>query len=205
MAQTSWPFENVDTSETQFSQWARNIGEGVKSSAGFELEPYADSSGMNVKVKSGQALIRGHYYNSTAEETLTIAAADATNPRIDRVVLQLDPSANSILLVVLTGTPGATPAAPELTQTDSNIYEISLATVAVAANATSIAPENVTDTRTMLLGVQDAFALLEGKVDVVNGTVTTASTSLTVVRNITLSTADPSGGADGDVWLKYTA
>ena len=25
------------------------------------------------------------------------------------------------------------------------------------------------------------------------------------VRNITLSTADPSGGADGDVWIKYTA
>jgi hypothetical protein len=27
---------------------------------------------------------------------------------------------------------------------------------------------------------------------------------LTVVRNITLSTSDPSGGSDGDVWLKYT-
>lgn len=38
-----------------------------------------------------------------------------------------------------------------------------------------------------------------------NGTVATASTSSTVVRNITLSTSDPSGGIDGDVWLKYTA
>lgn len=38
-----------------------------------------------------------------------------------------------------------------------------------------------------------------------NGTVSTASTSSTVVRNITLSTSDPSGGIDGDVWLKYTA
>jgi hypothetical protein len=37
-----------------------------------------------------------------------------------------------------------------------------------------------------------------------DGTVTTASTSSTVVRNITLSTSDPSGGSDGDVWLKYT-
>lgn len=37
-----------------------------------------------------------------------------------------------------------------------------------------------------------------------NGTVTTASTTATVVRNITLSTANPSGGIDGDVWLKYT-
>jgi hypothetical protein len=46
---------------------------------------------------------------------------------------------------------------------------------------------------------------LNGKVDETNGAVTTASTSLTVVRNITLSTGDPTGGADGDVWLKYTA
>jgi hypothetical protein len=44
---------------------------------------------------------------------------------------------------------------------------------------------------------------LSGKVEKVNGTVTTASTSSTVVRNITLSTSAPSGGMDGDVWLRY--
>lgn len=37
-----------------------------------------------------------------------------------------------------------------------------------------------------------------------NGTVTTASTSSGVVRNIYASTSAPSGGNDGDVWLKYT-
>lgn len=51
-------------------------------------------------------------------------------------------------------------------------------------------------------GLQTA---LDGKVDEVNGAVTTASTTLTVVRNITLSTSSPSGGMDGDVWLQYTA
>jgi uncharacterized membrane protein YdcZ (DUF606 family) len=45
---------------------------------------------------------------------------------------------------------------------------------------------------------------LNGKVNTVNGTVTTAATGSTVVRNITLSTANPSGGTDGQVWLKYT-
>lgn len=44
-----------------------------------------------------------------------------------------------------------------------------------------------------------------GLVSQTNGTVTTANTSATVVRNITLSTSDPTGGIDGDVWLKYTA
>jgi hypothetical protein len=46
---------------------------------------------------------------------------------------------------------------------------------------------------------------LDARVLETNGAVTTASTSLTVVRNITLSTGDPTGGSDGDVWLKYTA
>jgi hypothetical protein len=46
---------------------------------------------------------------------------------------------------------------------------------------------------------------LEARVLETNGAVTTAATDQNVVRNITLSTADPTGGADGDVWLKYTA
>jgi hypothetical protein len=46
---------------------------------------------------------------------------------------------------------------------------------------------------------------LDGKVDEVNGAVTTAATGSTVVRNITLSTSAPTGGMDGDVWLVYEA
>jgi hypothetical protein len=147
MAQTSWPFESIDTSETQFSMWASNIGQGVINDKGFELEPFADSSGMNVKVKTGQALVRGHYYDSTAQETLTIATADPTNPRIDRVVLRLDPSVNSVVLAVITGTPAGSPSAPALTQTVGAIYELPLALVAVAAAAATIGPGAVTDQR----------------------------------------------------------
>jgi hypothetical protein len=44
-----------------------------------------------------------------------------------------------------------------------------------------------------------------GLVSQTNGTVTTADTTSKTVRNITLSTSDPSGGIDGDVWLKYEA
>lgn len=46
---------------------------------------------------------------------------------------------------------------------------------------------------------------LEARLLKTNGAVTTAATDQNVVRNITLSTEDPSGGTDGDVWLKYTA
>lgn len=45
---------------------------------------------------------------------------------------------------------------------------------------------------------------LGARVNTTNGTVATATVGSAVVRNITLSTATPSGGMDGDVWLQYT-
>ena len=150
MAQSSWPFENIDTSETQFSQWARNIGEGVKTGSLNELEVFADSTGMQVKVKSGQAMVRGHYYQNTAEVTLTVTAADLSNPRIDTVLIELDPSANTIVLRVVAGTPGASPTPTALVQTDSGVYQFKLAEVLVATGAITITADAVTDGRTYL-------------------------------------------------------
>lgn len=56
-------------------------------------------------------------------------------------------------------------------------------------------------------GGSDEVLLAQSQISGLNAdlVMTTASTSSTVVRNITLSTSDPTGGADGDVWLKYTA
>ena len=150
MAQSSWPFENIDTSETQFSQWARNIGEGVKTGSLNELEVFADSTGMQVKVKSGQAMVRGHYYQNTAEVILTVTAADLSNPRIDTVLIELDPSANTIVLRVVAGTPAASPTPTALVQTDSGVYQFKLAEVLVAAGAITIIAGAVTDGRTYL-------------------------------------------------------
>lgn len=185
MAQTSWPFENVDTSETQFSQWARNIGEGVKQNTLDELEPFADSSGMQVRVSSGQALIRGHYYQNSAETTLAVTASDPTNPRIDNVVLELDPSANSVVLKVVAGTPASSPTAPAVVQTDGGIYQLKLAEVEVGAGVTGIAAEDVTDTRPMLTSAADLAPLLDTKVDL-------AVDVLTKTANYTLQASDTS-------------
>jgi hypothetical protein len=196
MAQTSWPFENIDTSETQFSQWARNIGEGVKQNTLDELEVYADSSGMQVKVKAGQALIRGHYYQSSAQEVLTIATAPVTNSRIDNVVLELDPSANHIQLVVVAGTPASTPVAPTLTQTDGGIYQIKLAQILVGPGVTTIAANKVTDTRTMLITTSDLvsdIATLESDVATLQTSkVPIAVAVSTKTGNYTLVAADTS-------------
>lgn len=162
MAQTSWPFEAVDTTETQYSRLLRYIGQGVIGVPGDNnLLAFGDSSGMNVKVKVvnslSLAIVRGFMYQSTAQETLTIQASEA-NPRIDSVVLSLDPSTNTIALAVIKGTAAVSPVAPTLTQTDTAVYQLCLANVSVPASATTISAGNVTDLRTFIGNVWTSSA-----------------------------------------------
>lgn len=151
MTQTSYPFDNQDTTETQYSQLFRRLqSTGVSGTpTGTELKVTANSSGMSVKVAAGFAIVRGHAYVSDAEETLTISAS-ATNPRRDLVVLRLDPSSNSVTLAVKAGTPAASPTDPALTQTENDVFEVPLARVEVPANAVTITSSNVTDRRTYI-------------------------------------------------------
>jgi hypothetical protein len=148
MTQTSFPFDGEDTTEGQYSQLFRRLqSTGVAGvPGGADLAVTADSSGMTVKVAPGFAIVRGHAYDNSAQETLTIPAA-STNPRRDLVVLRLDPSANSITLAVKGGTAGTSPSDPALTQTDEDVFEIALARIDVPANAVTITSSNVTDQR----------------------------------------------------------
>jgi len=106
-----------------------------------------DPVSLSVIVASGEGWINGFWCQNTADLTKTLGAADPTNPRIDRIILRLDTTDDfEITCEVLEGTPAAEPSAPELTQTAAT-YEISLAQVAVAAEATSVSDENITDER----------------------------------------------------------
>lgn len=149
MAQTSYPFDSTDTTEAQYSQLFRRLNTtGVAGTPGdSNVKAIGDSSGMNAKVSTGFAMVRGHFYKNDATVTLTISAANGSNPRKDLVVLRLDPTANSIVLAVVTGTAGASPSDPTLTQTDEGTYEFPIARVNVAANATTISAGNVEDLR----------------------------------------------------------
>lgn len=153
MAQQSWPFHNGTSGtpvlEDQWSIMARLwAASGVMGAPGdANLQVYANSSGRQVYVRTGRAAVRGHYYSSGAEEALTLAANGSGNPRIDRVVLRLDPAANSVLLAVKQGTPAGSPSAPALTQTDTGVWELPLARVTVANGAATISAGNVTDER----------------------------------------------------------
>lgn len=116
------------------------------------------------------------FYND-ATTSQVITTADVTNPRIDRVVVTVNDAAysgstNNVTFTVVAGTPAASPSAPA---TPSN--SISLATIAVAANATSIVAGNITDTRSLAssnlvtgLALPLAGGTLTGGVTVAPGT-----------------------------------
>lgn len=124
------------------------LGDGVVDGYANELLVFADNTGLQVKVSTGAAWEQGAYYENDAIKTLTITAPHATNPRIDRVVLELDWVANTITAKVIPGTAAVSPTAPPLTQTLGTLWQISLAQVAVAALPTSsIVAGNVTDER----------------------------------------------------------
>lgn len=152
MAELSFPFENVDVTETQFGSWASNFQNfGVKGIPGdSNLLVSGDNSGMQVRVAAGEAFVRGHYYQNTTQATVTLTAANASLPRIDAIVLELDITLNRIVLKAITGTAAASPSVPTLTQTTSGIYQLLLATVAVSAAQTSIVAGNVTDARSFM-------------------------------------------------------
>jgi hypothetical protein len=102
---------------------------------------------MDVSVSPGSAFINGYSYTLTDALALSLATADGSRPRIDRIVLRLDMPGRAINLAVLTGTPAATPSPPALTRT-SDIYELSLSDILISSAAITVSAGSITDTRT---------------------------------------------------------
>lgn len=124
----------------------RFLATGVIPDSLNELAVTADGSAMSVSLATGDGFVEGFFYRNDAALAKPIAAANATDPRIDTVVLRLDRVANSVVSAVVPGTAAASPVPPTLTQTDS-LYELPLADVRVPAAAGVIAAADVTDRR----------------------------------------------------------
>ena len=151
-------FQNAAASTTANSVWRDGVIPGTFSTS---LNAYRSlhvtensPTGSSVLVQAGHAVVtrtgQGLYVcpNSTAR-VVALDAADVTNPRIDRIVLQvldtaLGDGSTQVQIQAVTGSPSGSPVAPA-TPTGA----ISLATVAVAAAPTgnTIVNANITDTR----------------------------------------------------------
>jgi hypothetical protein len=114
------------------------------------LLPYADSSGLNVKIAAGFAVVDGVAVRSTAVETRTIGAGSGGGlSRVDTLVANLDFSATPIIqFAVIAGTPAATGAtAPSLALSGTVVYRWPICDVNVSPTASTILAGNVVDRR----------------------------------------------------------
>jgi hypothetical protein len=118
-----------------------------------ELQVVADSTGMQVKVSQGRCQIKGVFAKIKDADVsggiFTLGPftnADATNPRIDRVVLRANLSTGAITLQILAGTAAATPQPAAVTQNNST-WDLPLAQVYIPAASATIAPYQVMDER----------------------------------------------------------
>lgn len=135
--------------EDWWRDYARHfLTDGVLQGEQNNLEVFADSTGLQVKVRTGRWFGRSHWAKFTAQQTLAIDGNSSGNPRIDRIVVRVNAGANTMGVDVLKGTPASSPTAPVCATGASNIWEWSLARVAVANGATTIAAADVTDERT---------------------------------------------------------
>ncbi len=157
MAQTCYPFDagaGANVTENQWYKMARVWAlDGVVQDSGGgpvsgELGVFADSTGLQVKVRPGQAWGAGAFYENDTQFTLgPFAAAHPTLDRIDRVVVRIDWNANTGQLTVLGGAPAASPTPPQLALAPGQLLDLPLAQVRVRAGATIIGAGDVTDER----------------------------------------------------------
>ena len=152
MAEQSFPFENIDTTESQFSEWATNFQEtGVQGSpTGTELGITVTGSDLNLTIAAGQAFIRGHYYINTSDLVIAVPTA-GVNTRIDILVVELNPETNTIVTKLVSGEAvSADPVAPTLTQSATGIYQLPIATLTIPTSTVVITAGMLVDTRTFM-------------------------------------------------------
>lgn len=131
------------------------IGPGIVGADDLEVTERGAGANLSVDVAAGSAWVRGtdsatqptYRCRNDATVNLAIAAADATDDRLDLVVAEVRDAAFSGVstdwrLRVVTGTPAGSPSAPA---TPDNA--LVLATVSVPATDTTIANAQITDNR----------------------------------------------------------
>lgn len=181
---------------TLFAAW----GDGVISG---QLDNFAvtyDAAGLDIDIAAGCYLMDGQLVTLPTATDLTVSTANATNPRIDRVILRRVRTAGDtegkVTLMMKDGTAAASPAAPTLTD-DANTLEVSLAQIRVNALATTVA--SVTDERTYVLTAVEKNPTLQGVTRTEPGA-TALSTTAASIAALAQSIALVSG-----VWYTITA
>lgn len=210
MALMTWPLTSDGAGAVTYTanEWRTLLTnlftEGILGAGSFAVTQRAAGANMQLDIAAGVAVLtgddaagQGRYLiraDAADTEAVTISTANPTNPRIDRVGIQLrDPSeggsaGRDAIFSVVAGTAAASPSAPAA----PNSF-LTLALVTVPAGTTSILDANITDSRTasrLVHEVVDASALAVNTVSLeemktVQGCSVTRSTNQTLTAGTT--------------------
>lgn len=146
MAETSGPFDGTDLAEADWELMLAHAINGVTGTPGGS-QLFASATGTRgVAITAGSALVRGHWYKSDATVTVTSGSNGASASRIDRAVLRLNRSANTIVQAVIAGTAGS--GLPPTPADGGTTTEIPIWRWTIAPSATSVT--SITDERPWL-------------------------------------------------------
>lgn len=178
-----------------------------------DVTTYNSSLTINVNGKRAAYYTPGSSYDRTADITVPTKASDigALPDTTDYVSYTEDSAVEDVTNInadLLQGHNAAYFA------TASDVSTLS-STVVTMGNSVNTLNTKVTNNSNSITGMQEDISILQNKViekmGINGGTMTgeliaqnNANYTTAQVRNIIISTAAPSGGGNGDIWIKYT-
>lgn len=140
------------TADDMNRPYSRVISDGVfatnEGTPSRDLKVVSTGSGMRVTVQAGQGIFAHKWFELTTPVIITVPSNLSLYSRVDSVIAQIDKRATGRAgnIVYRTGTPAATPQAPEI-NTDAHVIEYRVANVRVAPGANTITNAVITDLR----------------------------------------------------------
>jgi hypothetical protein len=195
VAETYWPFDSGSGASSGEDRWYAMAPlwalDGPTTAAGLLVTIL---SGRNLQVAIGDAWVHGGFYRNDAAKSLAIAANASGNPRIDRIVLRRDLSANTVTAVVVQGTAAASPVAPALTQVPTGIWEVPVCQYRAETGFVNTDALKLTDERcpagARFIGTgYSAFATNPGTASHTSGAATTVCTASVTLPALPAGTA----------------
>lgn len=140
------------TADDMNRPYKRIITEGIfatpAGTPSTDLQVLSANNGMNIIVKSGMGLLGSKWFENENDVTITVPANNNIVPRRDSVIIQVDVrTAGRICNVIYrTGTASSNSMPPDLSTLDT-VIEKRVANIYVAAGATNINQDAITDLR----------------------------------------------------------
>lgn len=114
-----------------------------------DLQVISDqANAMNIIVKKGDGMFGDKWFQSTSDISIVVPSNTGVSPRRDSVIVQVDNRLNGRVgsVVYRTGTPATNPQPPAI-GTVTDVIEYRIANIYVAAGATTINNDAITDLR----------------------------------------------------------